>query len=446
MTVELHMLPIKAGDATLIIDRSVERPYTVLIDAGLAEDEIVSYVQSVGVYHFDLIILSHPDLDHLQGLLSLLKNPLVSVDQVWCFDLAFLRDFVTTGRIPQPTNPTHGIVYYWLIRTLDGMDKVLKTLSNRNVLTLQVSAGHRLALGSLYIEVLYPWDGFYRALRSPARIRELLAKKWPADWLSPEWARESIEHERPAFARKVTAYQEQGVLRRLMDRLDIPGPDADPQPLARPGDKNENEVKPGEETWNDTEEALPVSEIGTLYNNLSIVVKIHVLGGINPPTMLFPGDLSDWTYLFARRLPDLSADVFKYPHHGSAGPGISRQALRRLGFQFLGPCPCGPWCHLEYCEWFYHFWHRMEKGIARRDTFRLFAEAVRPQHTLVYPYPSQRLPRPGVFSAGMGQIHANRKNLEAKLLADPCNPATPCVLKIGKERCEIAVSSTGAKA
>lgn len=60
--------------------------------------------------------------------------------------------------------------------------------------------------------------------------------------------------------------------------------------------------------------------VGTLYNNLSIVTKIYVLGGINPATMLFPGDLTDWTYLIARRFPDLSADIFKYPHHGSSGP------------------------------------------------------------------------------------------------------------------------------
>jgi len=193
MTVELHMLPVPAGDATLIIDRSQRRPYTVLIDAGLAKDEVVSYLQSIGVYHLDLTIISHPDLDHLKGLLAILSNPLISLGQVWCFDLAFLQEFVTTGKIPHPKDPTREIIY-WLHQTLDSMDKILKTLGKKNVLTLQVSAGHRLTLGSLYIEVPYPWDGFYSALHSPTRIRELLAKKWPADWMPPEWTRENIEN------------------------------------------------------------------------------------------------------------------------------------------------------------------------------------------------------------------------------------------------------------
>ena len=43
MCIEIHMLPIKAGDSTLIVDRSADRPYTILIDAGLAKDEIVTY-------------------------------------------------------------------------------------------------------------------------------------------------------------------------------------------------------------------------------------------------------------------------------------------------------------------------------------------------------------------------------------------------------------------
>ena len=185
MPVELHMLPIKAGDATLLIDRSEGRPYSVLIDAGLAVHEVVAYLQSIGIYHLDLIILSHPDLDHLQGLLSLLENPLISIDQMWCFDLSFLKEFVRTGKMPQPKKGTHEVVYFECLRkTLDGMDKILKTLAGKNVLTLQVSAGHRLNLGSLHIEVLYPWDGFYDTLHSTSMIKKLLSKKrWPEDWM-----------------------------------------------------------------------------------------------------------------------------------------------------------------------------------------------------------------------------------------------------------------------
>ncbi|OEU53079.1 MAG: hypothetical protein BA861_01685 [Desulfobacterales bacterium S3730MH5] len=86
--------------------------------------------------------------------------------------------------------------------------------------------------------------------------------------------------------------------------------------------------------------------------------------------MLFPGDLTDWTYLIARRFPDLSADIFKYPHHGSSGPGISRKAFRHFGHPFPHCCPCGPWCHPECCDWHHEYWYRLEKRIAIRDACR----------------------------------------------------------------------------
>lgn len=443
MAVEIHMLPIQAGDATLIIDRTQGRPYTVLIDAGLAKEEVVSYLQSVGVYHLDLIILSHPDLDHLQGLLAILNDPLITLGQLWCFDLAFLKKFVTTGKIPPPQEPTREIMYVELIRSLDGMDKILKTLGEKNVLTLQVSAGHRLTLGSLYIEVLYPWDGFYNALHSPTRIRELLAKKWPADWMPPEWAREDVENQQPCLARRITVSEEQSLLGKLLDKFSSRDSEAIPIPLATPEESDNR--SPEEEELSNNQESLPISVVGTLYNNLSIVAKIHVLGGINPATMLFPGDLTDWTYLIARRFPDLSADIFKYPHHGSSGPGISKKALRHFGHPFPRCCPCGPWCHPECCEWHHEYWYRLGKRIATRDACCLFTEVVKPRHILVYPYPSQGLPREGVFSSAKAQIHANRQNTDADQLADRANRAVPHVLRIGKERHEIETIPTRAE-
>ena len=50
--------------------------------------------------------------------------------------------------------------------SIASMDKVLKELGNIKVLTLQVASGHRINIGRFYIEVLYPWDGFYDSLRN----------------------------------------------------------------------------------------------------------------------------------------------------------------------------------------------------------------------------------------------------------------------------------------
>jgi hypothetical protein len=445
MAVELHMLPVQAGDATLLIDRSEDRPYTVLIDAGLAKDEVVAYLQSIGIYHLDLIILSHPDLDHLQGLLSLVDNSLISLEQVWCFDLAFLREFIETGKLPRPKAGRHVIVYEVLLATLVGMDKMLKGLGKREgVVTLQVSSGHKINLGKLHIEVLYPWDGFYASLYSPARIKRLLSKKWPSDWLPPEWARADIERERTVSTKKIAASQERDTLDALLKEIESSNLDNTAQPLSTPNIEEE-EYAP-EDFMDSEDDSFPISLIGSLYNNLSIVIKVHVLGGIDPPTMLFPGDLTDWTYLLARRFLDLPADIFKYPHHGSSGPAISRQALKKYGFSFPPPCPCGPWFHPDWCEWNYRFWRRLEETMFHsRDASTLFSKVIRPRHTLVYPYPSQGLPKPNVLSRAMGKIHANRKKLNTHLLADPSNPATAHVLKIGEEKHEIEVVSSGVK-
>jgi len=435
MAIELHMIPVPAGDATLIIDRSGERPYSVLIDAGLAQHEIVSYLQNIGLFHLDLIILSHPDLDHLKGLLSLIENPLISIDQMWCFDLTFLREFVKTGTIPRPRDPTHIVLYLELLRTLDGMDKVLTSLGNRQVLTLQVSSGHKINLGKLHIEVLYPWDGFYNALSSPRRIKQLLSKRWPHDWTLYEPLNGNFERERVPKAHSFTREQEEDFLRRHLERLDLPELDDDEdRPLANPGyDESEEEM---DEDEND--ESFPISKLGTLYNNLSIVVKVHVLGGISPPTMLFPGDLTDWTYLIARNFDDLQADIFKYPHHGSSGPGMSHRVFRKYFRPFHGCCPCGPWCHPECEEIHYRYWLRFEDRIQRIKTAPdLFYEFVMPRHTLIFPYPSQRLPKQEVITPSLGKIHVNRQYTEPDMLADSQNPATPCILKIGFEHNQI---------
>src|SRR5271169_6425382 len=108
---EVTMLPVTAGDATLIVWSDGGTTHAVLIDAGLQENDAVSYLQSIGVFHLDLIILSHPDLDHLGGLLAIMKSRAMSVDRIWCFDLAFLREFVQTGKIPGPRHATREVVY-----------------------------------------------------------------------------------------------------------------------------------------------------------------------------------------------------------------------------------------------------------------------------------------------------------------------------------------------
>ncbi len=402
MSVELHMVPVKAGDATLIIDRATDRSFTVLIDAGLANQEIVDYLRRQGIPQLDLVILSHPDLDHLQGLVAVLADASVSIRTIWCFDLTFLRDFVTTGQLPKPQPGTHEVLYERLLHSLVMEGRLLKAARAKGIDCLQVSDGHRVNLGSLHLEVLYPWDGFYHALRSPESLKRLLAKRWPEDWLPPDRARDTC-------ARTVKCSEDQqAILENLLKEMDGSDPEAiGATPLAHTDTEDE------ERCQRDPlgAEGFPISLLGTLYNNLSIVVRIYVTGGAAPPTLLFPGDLTDWTYLVAKRAFDLGADVFKYPHHGSTGPRISRIFLK----QYCSPaaCYCGPWQGPE-----------------------LFCALVRPSHTLVFPYPD-KLPKATVLAPCLGQIHANRQFQDPASLADRRNPPQPLILTVGTERHDI---------
>ena len=62
MTVELHMLPVQAGDATLLIENTERDSHAILIDGGWADEEIVDYLLRFQVKHLDLVILSHPSV------------------------------------------------------------------------------------------------------------------------------------------------------------------------------------------------------------------------------------------------------------------------------------------------------------------------------------------------------------------------------------------------
>ena len=86
----------------------------------------------------------------------------------------------------------------------------------------------------------------------------------------------------------------------------------------------------------------------------------------------------------------------------------------------------------------------MERRAITRDATALFAEVVRPSHTLVYPYPSQGLPNAVALSGRIGQIHANRMDTDLRRLADPLNPPAPRILGMGKERHDVRVISVGA--
>lgn len=433
---EVTMLPVSAGDATLIVWSDGSSTRTVLIDAGLRENEAVAYLQSIGIFHLDLVILSHPDLDHLGGLLAILKSRAMSVDRIWCFDLAFLREFVRTGKIPEPKPATREVVYrYALLSTLDQFSDILKTANGRGVQVLQVSEGYKLSLGGMLIEVLYPPQSFYDALHSPVAVKRLLNRKLPEDWDNER------EESDKCKARAIPIGEQEGRLAEAVTRPEMPEGGVHLSEL--PEELQEESSDPQDKVEDDQSEAqtLPWKMVGTLYNNLSIVVKMTVLGGITSPSILFPGDLSDWTTLVLRQWPHLRADILKMPHHGSKNVTCDlRAVLNEMDHPF-------PW-HWIF-ERGYPFWYpffaplsrgeirRMYKAIRGGDPLSVIRDVVAPSHILVFPHPQHRLP-----SIPLGQFHsnviANRMHRDPKSLNLKNNEPTAARVLLGLERRDVA--------
>ena len=64
-TLELHFVDIGQGDAVLIRSPSGQN---VLVDGGRKDDEVLNYLQSIGVESVYMVIASHADADHIGGL------------------------------------------------------------------------------------------------------------------------------------------------------------------------------------------------------------------------------------------------------------------------------------------------------------------------------------------------------------------------------------------
>jgi len=436
MNAEIIMLPVAAGDATLIVWSDSGISHAVLIDAGLNENDAVSYLQSIGIFHLDLIILSHPDLDHLGGLLAIMNSRAMSVDRIWCFDLDFLREFIRTGKIPAPKPGTREVLYDYALRsTLDQFSDILRTANGKGVQVLQVSEGYQLCLGGVLLEVLYPPQSFYDALHNPIALKRMLNRKLPDDWDDDRVKRVNGK------ARELSSRERHERLTEIVHKPEIPEESVHLSDLSKEFEEQRSEELEGEDRLKEEPEQLPWRMVGTLYNNLSIVVKATVLGGINAPSILFPGDLSDWTTLVLRQWPNLKADILKVPHHGSKHLTCDLKAIHdammdhpfpwhwllEKSYPFWYPF-CGP---LSRSEW-KQFYHLVRRGVPRS----LIHDLVNPSHMLVFPHPQHHLP-----SMPLEQFHsnliANRKNRDFPLLSHKSNEPSPARILIGLERHDI---------
>lgn len=132
----LTMLDVGQGESLVALSPEQK---VILVDGGgdvsgwrtdVGRSVIVPYLQTNGIKKIDILVLTHTDADHCNGLQSVLRE--VPVDLV----------------IDGTSNPDPAAVEYYALR---------KELARRKIPVMQASAGYRRNLGTTELEVLAPF-------------------------------------------------------------------------------------------------------------------------------------------------------------------------------------------------------------------------------------------------------------------------------------------------
>ena len=295
------------GDSTLLQYSDHFRHTNVLIDCGIQKGIVTRYLQEIGVEKIDLLIASHIDLDHIGGLRDALSN--IDVDELWVMDIDPIRRFVeqSTGFEKEK---------YHLMRCLTQTHRSIVTAGEKNVKCSSVYEGYTTKVGPFLLEVLWPPIAFEKFLHDPFNIEKIL---------------------RTSKGKTYKTFLEEGHLRNHTETeilAENNKREINPQYLETQGEYSVS----SEYSEELLQENFKLASRGLL-NNMSVVVRISCLAPscptpvFEPLTMLFPGDLEDWTYLFLRYQNYINTPILKVPHHGSHGVSFKDQSL----YKFLRP-------------------------------------------------------------------------------------------------------------
>ncbi len=112
-SLSVHFLNVGEGDSILI---QTPQKKNILIDGGgtpfydfdVGENVVIPYLRRLGINHIDLMFLTHPDMDHLEGLITILKE--MEVDMVIDSGINYQHD--TYQKFLSLIKEDEGITYY----------------------------------------------------------------------------------------------------------------------------------------------------------------------------------------------------------------------------------------------------------------------------------------------------------------------------------------------
>ncbi|GAA0315004.1 MBL fold metallo-hydrolase [Oceanobacillus sp. FSL W7-1281] len=140
---QAHFIDVGQGDSTLFTFDDGEEETAILFDTGDWQgNEVVPYLEAQGITAIDLVIISHPDADHIGQLSNILDH--FAVDEVWM-----------SGN--ESTSNTYQTA----------MEKILSQDINYH----EPRTGEEYELGPIDLEVLYPEDISGKANEESVSIR-----------------------------------------------------------------------------------------------------------------------------------------------------------------------------------------------------------------------------------------------------------------------------------
>jgi len=295
MELQVASLGVGHGDALLLRWRGAEKKecWTCLVDGGASPEILRDHIRDLGVNYLDLVVGTHPDSDHIGGLIGIAEH-------------------------------VQGIASYWA-PPLPAFERHLWLFGKNCTEAIKRSRAVEDSLKPIGTEVLYPVEGYFSApfgpsgprihVLSPAArlVRQLLTTddvSWlfasevmPLGWVLAETEEEDVEQapDVAAIGRALAT----GALR--------PGDISDSL-------RREREARSEEKTLAKARSAqagtAPEFFGDSVLNNTSIVCWLEIPTDHRTHRLILPGDQENWTYLLARNPRGLHADVLKAPHHG----------------------------------------------------------------------------------------------------------------------------------
>ena len=292
--IKFTALGIGHGDAILTQVQSQGQVWTCLVDGGKSKKGLIEALGEAGITSIDLLILSHLDSDHIDGLLGLFEKdnqiklssylgPCLPAFErhLWLFGERGRKSIERGKILEKAIKESKTDIYY----PLEGYSSIP---IERNI----------------KVSVLSPPTRLIKRLLTEDDVSALFSEyPMPLTWLlEPE---PDIPYEQTEFMINLDAsLARSGLTSEDLEDLHPPTryPDIDAGDMAS--------------EWAERTGLEPEFFGDSTLNNTSLVLYMEFNIGNNIYRILLPGDQENWTYLFARNPRGLKADILKASHHG----------------------------------------------------------------------------------------------------------------------------------